>query len=1020
MTARCVNTVLMKRLSVLLILLLILGISSITKASGGTQVDVVLAVNGSGSISPADFQLQLNGIRTALQNDEIFPRNGTIGFALVQYADGITRTHIPLTPVNTSTIRNLVNRVSSIQQITGLTNPGDGINDAVGILFSSTANDQVICLSTDGIENSGADTEQAAMGALLSNVDVLSVLAIQDPGQFNRLDAERFYGPLVFRNGPLGSGDLVFVDDAVEFAISVGAVCLAQEMDVVGFEVNQAIQDWNNSVPLVANRNTLVRVHVQPKDPNATFVTTARLKAYTVRNGNPGTLIGEVSPINQRRGNVPPGHIQVRANAAERRGRIDDSLNFWLPPDWVSGQDIILEIEGAGFDCVNASDDIFSRGNCQTRTLSFSPNSNVTLFLYRLEINGTPSVDPWVVSDQLAQWQSLMPVTTAPMDVRFRELSLNISPQDVVKSDGTILKDRIPLVYVNSALHILSEFPECDTCWQYGFVPDKPELFYPIGLAMDIPSSVASGLITDPNKRNINVFAHELGHSFNQQHATLIGSVPNTEGYVEGQCGELAEPDTSVFDASYIFGDVLTFSPLSPNGRRANYVDDDLLFGVKDVIYSSSPPQIVDPYEENAELMSYCKSQTQAMPSGVTYEGILRYLTDIYIDPVPPIPIAIANASTPYPVISGIINLDDSSGEIQPIFPIFTDVVPPDMPSGTEYAIELYNGGALVESIGFEPFVSESLDYPGVTGPDYGIFSVPVADLTGIDEIRLTYNGTPLDTRLRSANAPTVVVINPSADITENTVTFSWNSSDSDGDDLVHNLLASYDGGSTFEAIALGETGTSIEISKSALRTTSNLIIRVVASDGFNFGFDDSDAPVSVSNNLPLVQILSPTAGEYFADQPVILSARAIDSDDGIVSDIRWTSNLDGNLGTGDLYLEAKELSEGIHTITATAFDSDGGSDSMSVEITITRLFIPGGSLPPETPVEDGDSSDDTGGITVLEDGTLLVDGVEVVQLPQTGETPVWRSALVTAFAGVGFVILGFVVYNIRLRRSRR
>src|SRR5205085_11974797 len=74
----------------------------------------------------------------------------------------------------------------------------------------------------------------------------------------------------------------------------------------------------------------------------------------------------------------------------------------------------------------------------------------------------------------------------------------------------------------------------------------------------------------------------------------------------------------------------------------------------------------------------------------------------------------------------------------------------------------------------------------------------------------------------------------------------------------------------------------------------------------------------------PEVTITAPTQTQKLrSDQPVSFSGTALDSFDGDRSSVMtWSSNRDGNLGTGGSF--SKTLSLGSHTITARATDTGG------------------------------------------------------------------------------------------------
>ena len=58
--------------------------SSPAVAQGGGGIDLALVINGSGSISPRDFTLQKDGIRAALQDPSILPRDGSVALTTIQ------------------------------------------------------------------------------------------------------------------------------------------------------------------------------------------------------------------------------------------------------------------------------------------------------------------------------------------------------------------------------------------------------------------------------------------------------------------------------------------------------------------------------------------------------------------------------------------------------------------------------------------------------------------------------------------------------------------------------------------------------------------------------------------------------------------------------------------------------------------------------------------------------------------------------------------------------------------------
>jgi hypothetical protein len=95
---------------------------------------------------------------------------------------------------------------------------------------------------------------------------------------------------------------------------------------------------------------------------------------------------------------------------------------------------------------------------------------------------------------------------------------------------------------------------------------------------------------------------------------------------------------------------------------------------------------------------------------------------------------------------------------------------------------------------------------------------------------------------------------------------------------------------------------------------------------------------ITVSDNqVPAVTLSAPANGANFSiGETIIFTGSATDPEDGALSgtSLVWTSNLDGQIGTGGS-LTRNDLSAGSHTITLTATDSKGGTGTQSITITV-------------------------------------------------------------------------------------
>jgi subtilisin len=100
-------------------------------------------------------------------------------------------------------------------------------------------------------------------------------------------------------------------------------------------------------------------------------------------------------------------------------------------------------------------------------------------------------------------------------------------------------------------------------------------------------------------------------------------------------------------------------------------------------------------------------------------------------------------------------------------------------------------------------------------------------------------------------------------------------------------------------------------------------------------GGADGGGSGGADNNPPSVSISSPSDGASITTgSSISFAGSASDSEDGnITSSLVWTSNLDGQIGTGGSF--SRVLTDGTHTITAEVTDSGGSVGSHSVIVTV-------------------------------------------------------------------------------------
>jgi hypothetical protein len=208
----------------------------------------------------------------------------------------------------------------------------------------------------------------------------------------------------------------------------------------------------------------------------------------------------------------------------------------------------------------------------------------------------------------------------------------------------------------------------------------------------------------------------------------------------------------------------------------------------------------------------------------------------------------------------------------------------------------------------------------------------------GVTRVELLRDGILLTAREVSPGVPVVHVDTPNGGETiDGRSTITWSATDPDGDAMTYDVLYSADDGVTWRALEVGLTEAIFEWSGETARGTRTGRIRVLASDGTNTGWDDSDETFSVARKAPHPTIIDPPTGTHvFLGQPVSFRGSASDAEDGPLAGdaLEWTLGVDGPRIRGRT-VSATDLAPGLQTITLRATDSDGQTAETSIVITV-------------------------------------------------------------------------------------
>ncbi|MFC3385404.1 DUF1194 domain-containing protein [Couchioplanes azureus] len=892
-----------------------------TAADASRKRDLVLLLDGSGSIDASDWALQLEGYSAALQDPVNFPLNGTRAVGVVQWSyTGVsqpaTRTEIPLTQLNSAAdLAEVVAKVKAIRQIGYSTNPGDALRAGTNELLSAgrVDADWNLCMSTDGSHNSGEYMSSAWQYARDSGVDRYNVVAIEDGG-FRSAEAVRAYGPYVF-----GGGTVTVARTTAEFT-SLLSGCVADPLQLDALEVTQSVQDLDNSVPLVAYKPTVVRAYLStPGDP---VRTSGRLRGFAGGRELPGSPLTAV--------NAAPG-VLVDGNLGDDRDALERTLNFAVPLSWTAkGQtEFALELPG-GVSCPGA---VSGPTMLCSKVLTFGSG-----FAADVEFRGVS----WQEGGQRIE-----PSLTDLVEQSERTWS-QLPTAGWHAGFATLHVDKRPTIDdVNEALavhrRISREFG--DKRW-YGVLHGSSSRSNVGGKAM---GAVASGWdenatgATDADYGR-NRVVHELGHTYGLHHS--VNAAEN--GYKEwmgfwdyaknGWCGEEADDDTPDYaDKTTIGGRPV--AALGPMGDRRREI-----WGMDPRFLTTNEAAAVSSPETTTSLMSYCRDGVTSTQRRWIGQRDYRQLFSGDRDPIDGFdaaPLPVGSGLT----LRGIIAADGASAQLKPALAV--DLAPtPSDPDGSHELVLQDAAGTVLHSVRFTPGHQDADAGPdgADAGPQASLFNVVVpADLATVARVQLRADDRILATATATTAAPTVSVGVPASGSTER-LTISWSSRDADSPALANTVLYSADGGTTWQVVAVDITGSSVSVPRWSLPGSTTAKLKVIASDGVRSTAAASET-FSLPDLAPTVEVLTPGAGQLFTGaQAIPFAAQANDVEDGRLDGtaVRWSSDRNGLLGTGaQLPWRADKLSEGEHVITVTARDSAGQTSTATVRITVLRVAPP-------------------------------------------------------------------------------
>ncbi len=733
------------------------------------------------------------------------------------------------------------------------------------------------------------------------------------------------------------------------------------DLEAWALEITQGIQNLDNQMPLVEDRLTMVRVYVRT-DAGTMYGVRGFLAAF--RNGQQvgATLSAENQPI-------------AASETGGDRVNLDDSLYFYIPESWVKEGTVTFKafVYGGTVQSVNAEPS--TANNYFEEMVDVQQPTSYGLVLW------TPH-NHLFINKLLASPLNFdyVCITTSCWNVLNN--TYRLSPVSSVNYIiGGYLEPDAHVVDPNFGLHNLDWDLSGSTGWSdetaaisalkkewpiesdqhYGMLDpglalclwaDKDTLIScnfdgasngdsAIGKMRDTPS------VTTPWFHNGGaILMHEIGHNFKLGHYNCAGNEASGGGIDPNAPFTVANCSLAPTDPAGYYGLDVYWSSFS-NTTGPTVISNDPAAAEPNLgfpLMGYKQFQYVDAY-------SYCFMLNvlgvTCNPGSIGIMGANPGRTVAARKPASP-PAAL-QAAAEHILLIGMVDSGSNAAAFNSVARLQNPTAAQletasrnqaetiqAMQTGGLSGYQITFEGAGGETLAAAPLLDRS--HPHEPTSIFG-FSEILPYPAGTAAIHLTApNGEHLVTRLVTA-PPSVTILTPNEGGTASApLEIRWEASDPDGDALTYSLAYSPDNGATWYPLAAQFASTSVIIESFDLLAGSEQgLFRVTALDGVNAASDVTDLPLSIPDGAPMPILASPTANRaYPLNATVILSGSASDREEGMLGDeaLAWSSDLDGELGSGKLLL-LNTLSPGLHAITLTATDSAGNSAQATTYINI-------------------------------------------------------------------------------------
>ena len=243
-------------LSLALVLLIgLIAVPGTAGANGAPDVLMCFLLDSSGSIDGTEWGIMLDGLKAAVNDANIMPRDGSLQICIVQFGNAAAEELGP-TIVTAASVPTILAAIDNIDKDDGCTALGAGINQAVSTMMTGNSaifDDpdvwKVINVATDGVPNTYPDpaapggiatcasesigmeyAENCTTDAILAGIDELDVEGIGTTASQNTWMAD----DIVIPDGPGGASGWIVTDVSPNYPPRPPAVGFVRVCDDFG------------------------------------------------------------------------------------------------------------------------------------------------------------------------------------------------------------------------------------------------------------------------------------------------------------------------------------------------------------------------------------------------------------------------------------------------------------------------------------------------------------------------------------------------------------------------------------------------------------------------------------------------------------------------------------------------------------------------------------------------------------------------------------------------------------------